>query len=353
MSSPIRIDLISDTSTRPTAAMREAMAQAEVGDEQLGEDPSVNLLCERVAELLGKEAAIYLPSGIMSNLIAILVHCRPGDEIIAAGNSHIISSEGAGPSAIAGAMITTIDTADGRFTLEQFENRIRPRRARVPRTRLLSVEQTSNRGGGTIWPATTLESLAAKAAQHDMAVHMDGARLLNASVASNSKPTAFTAHCDSTWLDLSKGLGCPVGSVLAGSRDFIDEAWIWKHRLGGAMRQAGVIAAAGLYALDHHVDRLVEDHSHAQRLADSIRGLDGISIVGDRVETNLIFIDVSGTGHTAPDIAKQLLDDHGVRVGAPSSTTLRAVTHLDVNTAQIDEAISAFRSVIANGATPD
>ncbi len=345
MNSSIRIDLISDTGTRPTQGMRDAMASAEVGDEQLGEDPSVNALCERVAALLGKEAAIYLPSGIMSNLIAILVHCRPGDEIIAAGNAHIISSEGAGPSAIAGAMITTIDTPDGRFSVDDFAARIRPRRARVPRTRMLTVEQTSNRGGGTIWPVTTLEALAAKAAENDIAVHMDGARLLNAAVATNSKPADFTAHCDSTWLDLSKGLGCPVGSVLTGSRAFIDEAWVWKHRLGGAMRQAGVIAAAGLYALDHHVDRLAEDHANARRLADGIRDLPGVAILGDRVETNLVFIDVSATGRPAPDIAKQLLAEHGVRMGAPSATTLRAVTHLDVTEPEIDEAIAAFRSV--------
>ncbi|MGI9522719.1 MAG: threonine aldolase family protein [Hyphomicrobiaceae bacterium] len=341
MTTPITIDLISDTATKPTAGMREAMARAEVGDEQRGEDPSVNMLCGRVAELLGKQAAVYLPSGIMSNLIAILVHCKPGDEIIAAGNAHIISSEGAGASALAGAMITTICTPDGRFTSDQFAKHIRPLRPRAPRTRLVSIEQTSNKGGGTVWSETAIRDIAEAAGEHDIKCHMDGARLFNASVATKLEPSGFSRYCDSVWVDLSKGLGCPVGSVLAGSKNFIEEAWVWKHRLGGAMRQAGVLAAAGLYALDHHVERLADDHENARRLAKGLATLDSLKIVGEQVETNIVFINVTDTGQSALDIARHAATK-GVRVGAVSDHVLRAVTHLDLTTQDIDHAIAAF-----------
>lgn len=341
MISSFSIDLSSDTASKPTDGMRAAMAYAEVGDEQRGEDPSVNLLCGRVAELLGKQAAVFLPSGIMSNLIAMLVHCRPGDEIVAAGNAHIISSEGAGASAIAGAMITTIDTPDGRFTVDQLLDHVRPPRLRAPRTRLVCVEQTSNKGGGTIWPEAVLRQIYESATRHDLKVHMDGARLLNAAVASGLPPAAFSRHCDSVWIDLSKGLGCPVGSVLAGSEAFIEDAWVWKHRLGGAMRQAGILAAAGLYALDHHVERLADDHDNARRLAAELSRLDGIRIIGERVETNIVFIDVSGTGKTADEIAEHV-QSRGVRVGAASRYALRAVTHVGIRSENIIDAVAAF-----------
>lgn len=341
MSVQLTIDLISDTATKPTAGMREAMARADVGDEQRGEDPSVNTLCERVADMLEMQAAVYLPSGIMSNLVAMLVHCSPGDEIIAAGNSHIIGSEGAGASALAGAMITTIDTLDGRFTADQFAARIRPARPRAPRTSLVCLEQTSNKGGGTIWSEAAMRGISEMAREHNIKVHMDGARLLNAAIATDLAPSRFTQHCDSAWIDLSKGLGCPVGSVLAGSNEFIEQAWTWKHRLGGAMRQAGVLAAAGLYALDHHVERLAQDHHNARRLAQGLANLNGLEIVGGRVETNIVFVDVSKSGHTAADIADQLAS-HGVRVGAASDHVLRAVTHLDIGTEDIDRAVDAF-----------
>jgi threonine aldolase len=321
--------------------MREAMARAEVGDEQRGEDPSVNMLCDRVAKLLDKQAAIYLPSGIMSNLVAILVYCKPGDEIIAAGNAHIIGSEGAGASALAGAMITTIGTSDGRFTADQFGKHIRPLRPRAPRTRLVSIEQTSNKGGGTVWSETAIRDIAEAAREHDIKFHMDGARLFNASVATKLEPSRFSRHCDSVWVDLSKGLGCPVGSVLAGSNEFIEEAWVWKHRLGGAMRQAGVLAAAGLYALDHHVERLANDHDNARRLAKGLSALDGLKIVGENVETNIVFVDVTDTGQNALEIARRVATN-GVRVGAASEHVLRAVTHLDIKTQDIDHAIAAF-----------
>lgn len=345
MSNQITIDLISDTATKPTDGMREAMAHAEVGDEQRGEDPSVNVLCDRVAAMLGMEAAVYLPSGIMSNLIAILVHCHPGDEVVAAGNAHIIGSEGAGASALAGAMITAIETPDGRFTADQFTARIRPARPRAPRTQLVSIEQTSNKGGGTVWSEAAIRGISEIAGKHGIKVHMDGARLFNASVASNLMPSAFTQHCHSAWIDLSKGLGCPVGSVLAGSRDFIEQSWVWKHRLGGAMRQAGILAAAGLYALDHHVERLAEDHANAQRLAKGLSQIEGVHIVGEQVETNIVFVDVSETGQSASEVANHVARK-GVRVGAVADHILRAVTHLNVTSQDIDHAVAVFDEIV-------
>ncbi|HUS98651.1 MAG TPA: GntG family PLP-dependent aldolase [Hyphomicrobiaceae bacterium] len=356
MDVPITIDLISDTSTRPSAGMWEAMARAEVGDEQRGEDPSVNRLCEHVAEMLGTEAAVFLPSGIMSNLIAILVHCRPGDEVLSAANAHIISSEGAGAAAIAGVLNTTIDTPDGRFSIGDVEARIRPRGLRVPRTRLIAIEQTSNKGGGTIWPLSEIAGIARIAADADVAMHMDGARLLNAAVESGVEAGLFAQHFDSLWIDLSKGLGCPVGSVLAGSRAFIDEAWVWKHRLGGAMRQSGVLAAAGLYALEHHVKRLADDHANARRLAAGLGEIDGLRLVGERVETNIVFMDCMGTGLTVPQIVARL-SQFGVRVGGVSDKVFRAVTHHDVSSRDIETTINAFGAVLtgsnhAKGAAP-
>ncbi len=345
MAAPAIVDLISDTSTKPTAGMRAAMAAADVGDEQRGEDPTVNELCERVAGLLGMEAALYLPSGIMSNLVAVLVHCRPGDEIITAGNAHVIGSEGAGAAAIAGALFTTIAATDGRFTAAEVAARIRPQRPRSPRTRLVCIEQTSNRGGGTVWSAETISEIADLVHARGLALHVDGARLLNAAIAASVLPAHFTSSCDSAWLDLSKGLGCPVGSVLAGSRDFIDEAWIWKHRLGGAMRQAGVLAAAGLYALDHHVDRLAIDHDNAARFAAQISRLPGVRLVFDTVETNIVYFDVLDTGRTAKEIATSMLAE-GVRIGAINHSVLRAVTHLDVSSADIDTAVAVLTGIL-------
>ncbi|MBU2532587.1 MAG: low specificity L-threonine aldolase, partial [Alphaproteobacteria bacterium] len=262
-----------------------------------------------------------------------------------AGNAHIIGSEGAGAAALGGTLITPIRSPDGRFTADEFLSVVRRPRPRAPRTRLVWIEQTSNAGGGTVWSQATIAEIAEQACERDIQVHMDGARLLNAAVATNLPPIAFTRHCDSAWIDLSKGLGCPIGSVLAGSRSFIDDAWTWKHRLGGAMRQAGVIAAAGLYALDNHVERLAEDHRNARRLADGLSKIDGLQIVGEGVETNIVFIEVSATGADASAIAARVAE-HGVRVGPSSEYVLRAVTHLDVSESDIDRAIAAFREAV-------
>lgn len=341
----IRIDLSSDTATRPSRGMREAMAAAEVGDEQHGEDPSVNALCERVAGLLAKEAALFLPSGTMCNQIAIAVHCRPGDEIIAAEGSHIIDYEGAGSAALAGTAIHAVQAEHGLFTREAFERAVRPASRKMPRSRLISFEQTHNRGGGRVWPLDQLREVARAARERGLAVHIDGARLMNACVASGVPARDYAAVADSVWLDLSKGLGCPVGGVLAGARDFIEEAWAWKHRLGGAMRQAGILAAAGLYALDHNVGRLADDHRNAARLADGLRAVAGVVLDPEVVQTNIVFIDVAGTGLPARAIAEELAR-RGIRIGVVGPTRFRAVTHLDVDADDIDETIAAFAAVV-------
>ena len=335
-----RIDLYSDTQTRPTAAMRKAMAEATVGDEQRGEDPTVNRLCLMVAELLGKEAAMFLPSGTMCNEIAILVHCRPGDEIIADRTAHIINSEAGGPAVFAGAMVRTLDGARGVYDAGQVEAALRDKGRYTPDSRMIAIEQTSNFGGGTVWPLGAIEAVAEVARRHELALHMDGARLFNAVVASAVTALDYAAPFDSLWVDLSKGLGCPVGAVLAGSKGFIHKAWRWKQRMGGAMRQAGIIAAAGVYALEHHVERLADDNSNARLFADLIAGATGVALDPETVETNIVFFDVAGSGLSAAEVTEGLAG-HGVRVGAMGETTLRAVTHLDVTREQVEEAAEA------------
>src|SRR3954469_22377558 len=256
---PVRINLLSDTQTKPTPAMREAMARAEVGDEQVGDDPTVNALCDRVAELLGKEAAVYMPSGTMCNVTATLVHARPADEILAHGSAHTIAREGGAHAAIGGFQVTQLKGPDGQFTPETFRKALHPRTRYQPPQTLVSVEQTANIGGGTIWKKAALDEIVRIAKSHGLATHMDGARLLNACVASGVCAREMASGWDSAWIDFSKGLGAPVGAAIAGSRDFIDEVWRWKQRLGGSMRQAGICAAACTYALDHHVARLADD----------------------------------------------------------------------------------------------
>ena len=347
MKSEIRIDLVSDTATRPTVAMREAMARAPVGDESRGEDPSVNALCRRVAELTGKDAAIFLPSGTMCNQIAILVHCRHGDEILTATDSHIVNSEGAGAAALAGAFIRELPSERGMFEPAALLEAVQPKSyARAPRTSLVTVEQTHNAGGGSVWPLTRLETVSQAARSEGLKLHMDGARLLNAVVASGTTARAYADAVDSVWIDFSKGLGCPIGAALAGSHAFINEAWIWKLRLGGGMRQAGIMAAAGIHALDHHVRRLAEDHANAQLLAGALRDIPGIEIVLTPVETNLLFFSLAPDIVTAEQLATDLLAK-GIRIGVEGPATMRAVTHIDISRADILEAADVIREVMA------
>lgn len=342
----ILIDLVSDTATKPCAGMRAAMLAAPVGDEQRGEDPTTLALETRVAALLGQEAALFLPSGTMANQIAFLVHCRPGDEVICAENAHVFGSEGAGAAALAGAQFRTIPTASGLFTPEDVTARLRPPRHRSPRSRVITVEQTTNRGGGRIWPAETLEALRKLADAHDMALHMDGARLMNAAVASGLPAARFAAPCHSVWIDLSKGLGCPVGAVLAGPAAFIEEALVWKHRLGGAMRQSGILAAAGIFALDHNLPKLAADHANAAALAAMLTGIAGLHLVPEADFTNILLLDLTATGLSAAALHAALLD-RGLRLTLESATRLRAVTHLDVTADQVAQAGRIIRDTLA------
>ena len=341
----IRVDLYSDTQTRPSPAMRQAMAEAPVGDEQRGEDPSVNRLCEIVAELLGKQAAMFLPSGTMCNEIALLLHCRPGDEVICDETAHIIIAEAGGPAVFAGAMIRPLVGQRGIYTADDVRAAVRDSGRYSPNSRLVEVEQTSNFGGGSVWPLAAIRSVAQAARDHGLALHMDGARLMNAVVASGISARDFAEPFDTAWVDLSKGLGCPVGAVLAGTRETIDRAWQWKQRMGGAMRQAGIVAAAGVYALAHNVERLADDHDNARSFAEQIVDIPGIALDPQTVETNIVFFDVAGTGLSADEVGDRLLG-HGVRMGPMGETTIRAVTHLDVDKAGIDAAVAALRSVV-------
>ena len=339
------IDLSSDTSTRPTKAMYDAMVDAKVGDEQKRADPTVNALCERVADVLGKQAAVFLPSGVMCNLTGILVQCGRGDVVITDRTAHVLTMEGGTPAAVAGVMIHSIDGERGIFSGADVDRAITvsPKK-NVARTALISIEQTSNRGGGSIWPLETIREVSRIAREKGVAMHMDGARMLNASVASGVSPRDYAAEFDTAWIDLSKGLGCPVGAVLAGPTELIEEAWRWKHRLGGAMRQAGVLAAAGLHALENHVDRLADDHRNARRLAAGLAEVPGVSSVWGEPETNMVFLDVSGSSLSAPQWLQALLD-RGISIGVESESALRAVTHLDVDSDDIDVVLEVMREV--------
>jgi threonine aldolase len=339
---PIRINLLSDTQTRPTPGMREAMARAEVGDEQIGDDPTVNALCERVADLLGKEAAVFMPSGTMCNVAATLVHCRPGDEVLAHETAHIIAREGGAHAALGGFQIMPLPGADGKFAPETFRKALHPRSRYQPPQAVVSVEQTANIGGGTIWTKADLDQLVEIAKANGLATHMDGARLLNACVATGVSAREMAKGWDSAWIDFSKGLGAPIGGVLAGSHAFIDEAWRWKQRLGGSMRQAGICAAACIYALDHNVDRLADDHANARALARGLSQIAGVEV--QEPETNLVFFKPDAAG-VSGDAMATALRTYGVLLTTMDGR-IRACTHLDVTAAMIEETVAAVRGIV-------
>jgi threonine aldolase len=338
---PVRINLLSDTQTRPTPGMREAMARAEVGDEQIGDDPTVNVLCERVAELLGKQAAIFMPSGTMCNVAATLVHCRPGDEILAHETAHILAREGGAHAALGGFQITALPGAGGQFTPDMFRAALHPRTRYQPPQTVVSVEQTANIGGGTIWKKSDLDAIVQIARSGGLATHMDGARLPNACVATGISARDMTAGWDSAWIDFSKGLGAPIGAVIAGSRDFIDDVWRWKQRLGGSMRQAGICAAACVYALDHHIDRLADDHANARALAQGLSQVAGVEV--QQPETNLVFLSPEGAGITGEKMVSELRR-RGVLL-AMMDGRIRACTHLDVTADMIEETVGLVRDI--------
>ena len=341
---PIRINLFSDTQTRPSAAMKEAMLRAEVGDEQNGDDPTIVALCDRMAALTGKEAAVFLPTGTMCNQIAILTHCRPGDEILAHESAHIIANEGGGPGALAGAVVLGLRGVRGMFDSDAVAGALREKRRNSPPQTLLAVEQTSNAGGGSVWPLALLNDVLGTTHAQGMKTHMDGARLMNAVVAVGVPAAQMAEGCNSVWLDFTMGLGAPLGAVLCGSSAFIDEAWRWKQRLGGSLRQGGVCAAACLYALDHNVDRLAEDHANARALACGLRGIAGLAV--ETPETNLVFFDTRSAGLTADELAARVRVQ-GLSLSVVGRTRVRACTHLDVDAAGVAEAVQ----IIAAAAT--
>jgi threonine aldolase len=339
-----RVNLFSDTQTRPTDAMRRAMAAAAVGDEQRFEDPTVVALCERVAELLGCEAAVFLPSGTMCNVIALRLHIRPGgDAVLLHPDSHPVRFEGGGPAALAGAMVMPVPGARGMFDATTLEAALSTRGDRyAPRSRLVCVEQTTNVAGGRVWPPEQLREVVDLAHERELRLHLDGARLMNAVVASGRSAADWARGFDSAWIDFTKGLGAPVGACLAGSAAFIEEAWRHKQMLGGAMRQAGIVAAGALHALEFHVERLAEDHLNARRLADGLAEVPGITVDPEEVETNIVVFGVDD----APGFCTRMSDE-GVVMGAFGPRTVRAVTHLDVGADDVDAAIGATRSVLA------
>ena len=340
----MRIDLFSDTQTKPSPGMREAMARAEVGDEQSGSDPTTNALCARVAAMLGMEDGVFMPSGTMCNLASILVHTRAGDEIIVDDQSHIYNTEAGGSAAIGGVSVKALPTRVGIYTLDQARSAIRPPQRTAPRSALISIEQTTSFSGGTVWDLEQMRAIRDLAHEKGLKAHIDGARLLNAVVATGIPARDYAEGFDSAWIDLSKGLGCPVGAVLCGARDFVVEAWRWKYRLGGAMRQSGVLAAAGLYALDHHIGQLAEDNANAHRLHEAIRDVPGLAFDALAGQSNILCFSVAGLGIAAAEFAAACLE-HDVRVRAIGAEQIRATANLDVNRAGIAQAAEVIRAV--------
>jgi len=327
------IDFRSDTVTRPTPGMREAMLQAELGDDVYGEDPTVNALQEKAADLFGMEAALFCASGTMTNQIAINVHTRPGDEVICHELAHIYVYEGGGIMANSGASVRLIGNADGSMTAAQVESVVNPDDAHRPRSRLVAIENTNNRGGGSCLPIDDLRAIGETARRHGLAYHLDGARLFNALVATGETARDYGGLFDSISICLSKGLGCPVGSLLLGERDFIRQAHRVRKRFGGGWRQAGMLAAAGIYALDHHIDRLAEDHARAARLGRHLAQLPYVVSVRP-VQTNIVVLELD-----SPERARHFiraLRDAGVRASHTGGCILRMVTHLDLSDADID-----------------
>lgn len=322
-------DLRSDTVTRPSAEMKRAMMDAPLGDDVLGDDPTVRLLEATIARMMGKTAGLFFPSGTQANETAVAVHTRPGDEILVERRSHIANYESGGPAVLSGVTVQPIDTPDGVLRVEDLQARIRPWDVHFAQTRLVCLENTHNGHGGRIVPIDDMQRVAVWAREHDLRLHLDGARLFNAVAATAVAAESWAACADTVSLCLSKGLGAPVGTCLVGDRDTIDAARWVRKRLGGGMRQAGILAAAGLFALEHNIERLVEDHRTARAIAEGVAGITGLQVDLEGVETNIIMIDVEAEDVTASDLVSAL-EAVGVRVLALGPRTVRAVTHLDV-----------------------
>jgi len=337
------LNFYSDTQTRPTRAMRESILDIEVGDERHDEDPSTLALNRRVAEMFGMEAGVFLPSGTMCNEIAIAVHCRPGDEVICERKSHIIFAESGGPAALSGVMMHPIDGERGMLTPEQVAGAIRPRSSFAPPSSLLVTEQTTNLGGGGVWPVEQLNAVAKLAKDNGLATHLDGARILNAVVATGISARDYARHQDSAWIAFTKGLGAPVGAVLAGSAEFIRHAWLLKRRWGGAMRQTGVIAAMCLYALDNNVERLADDHAMAHWIGTHLADLPIVANILP-VETNIVIVNLQPDGPDSATVAEHLKRE-GIQVTKTGKRQLRIVTHMDVDMAAAEALVGAFSGI--------
>jgi threonine aldolase len=338
------IDLRSDTVTKPTPAMRQAMAGAEVGDDVFGEDPTIKALQKKVATLLGKEKALFVPSGTMANQLAIKAHTQPGDEVILEATSHPYNFEGGAGAALSGVQFYCLKGDRGILKASQIEEALRPLNHHFPVSRLICLENTSNRGGGSIYPLQTMAELSRLAKAKGLLVHLDGARLWNASVATGIKPKQYAQWADSVSVCISKGLGAPVGSLVAGSAAFIDRVHRFRKMFGGGMRQAGILAAAGIFALDHHLSRLKEDHVHARHLALGLSKLKGISLNPDHTETNIIIFDLLTKEMSASHLS-DVMKKRGILIQAVNPTQIRLVTHLDVSRADIERTLEAFNQV--------
>ena len=342
------IDLRSDTVTQPTAAMKEAMLHAELGDDVFGDDPSVRALEEKTAAMLGKEAALFVPTGTMGNQICIRAHTQPGDEMICSDNAHIYIYEGGGFAALSGLSVACVKNESGIMKPSDVKAAIRAEGSlsHYPETSLICLENTANRGGGTYYSLEAIQDIGAIARERDLAYHLDGARMFNAVIASGISAKDMVAPFDSVSLCLSKALGCPVGSVIVGTRTFINRCHRFRKMFGGGMRQAGILAAAGSYALDHHIERLADDHARAKNLAEALSTVDGYRVNLESVKSNMVYVDVTKEGRSAPELVEALAKD-GVMITAVNDGTIRAVTHLQIDDVGIEAAIGGFKKFVA------
>jgi threonine aldolase len=340
------IELRSDTKTQPSPGMREAIANAVVGDEQRREDPTVNELERRVAELLGQEESVYVPTATMANEIALRTLAEPGAELIAEENAHLLLSELGGPAVFAGLMTRPIRGQRGRFGPDEVQRMVRRTdETHTPPTRVVAIENTHNASGGRVWPLEEIRALVATCRELELSVHLDGARLLNAAIASGVPAAEIGGMFDTVTLCLSKGLGCPLGALVAGSNDLMRKARRFKHQFGGAMRQAGIVAAAGIYALDHNVERLVDDHSRARRLAEGLQAA-GVPVDLEQVETNFVQVDVGALGLDRSDALARLAEEGVGLSTTPHPGVLRALTHLDIDDDDVEQAIERIPRAI-------
>lgn len=342
------IDLRSDTVTKPTEAMRKAMARADVGDDVYGEDPTVNRLQDKMAAMFGKKAALFVPSGTMANQLAIRLHTQPGQEVIVESTAHIVRYEQGAAGALAGVQLHWVVGNRGLISAEQVEAAVRPKDPHTIQTALICLENTHNSGGGTIYPLATIERIRVVAATHGIPMHLDGARLFNAIAATTLPPAAYAQHFDTLSVCLSKGLGAPVGSLLMmNDLTLLDKAKRLRRMYGGAMRQSGILAAAGIYALEHHIGRLTVDHDHAKRLARRLQQIPTVRISAQDVDTNIVIFDVIGH-HLTPSAIVAALKQEGVLINTIGGSSFRAVTHLDISSAAIDQACETFARVLGD-----